>query len=100
MLHQVGNLQTINGIAVKGLLVRHLILPDGLSGTDDVSKFLSESISPDVYVSLMDQYFPAFKTVKHEKLSRRITQEEYNDAFDSFINNGLHNGWIQEHVVL
>ena len=101
MFNQVGNIRTNEeGIAVKGLLVRHLILPEDMSGTDDVLKFLSESISPDIYISLMDQYFPAYKAVKHKKLSRRIYKDEYNNALDSFNRHGLHNGWIQEHFIV
>jgi len=99
MFNQVGNLQTKNGIAVKGMIVRHLILPGELSGTGDVMKFLAENISRDIYLSLMDQYFPAYKSLKHKILSRRITSEEYNNAIEIFYSNGLHNGWIQDHIV-
>lgn len=101
MFNQVGNIRTNEeGIAVKGLLVRHLILPEDMSGTDDVLKFLSESISPDIYISLMDQYFPAYKAINHKKLSRRINTDEYNNAIESFNCHGLHNGWIQEHFIV
>ncbi len=98
MFNQVGNLQTVDGIAVKGILVLHLILPDGLSGTDKVLQFLSVSLSKNVYVSLMDQYFPAYKAVNHENLSRRITLEEYQESLESLTCYGLHEGWIQEHL--
>ncbi|MFC1528720.1 radical SAM protein [Candidatus Latescibacterota bacterium] len=100
MFHQVKNLKVKDGVAVRGLIVRHLILPDGLSGTEDVLRFLSESISSDIYVSLMDQYFPANKALHHEKLSRRITEKEYFDGIEYFTSNGLHNGWIQKHFLL
>ena len=97
MFCQVGNLQTINSNAVRGLIARHLILPENLGGTGDIIKFLSEKISKDLYVSLMDQYFPAYNALKHKKISGKITLKEYNNAIDSFHNNGLHKGWIQEH---
>ncbi len=50
-----------HGIAKRGLIIRHLVLPGGLSGTEGVMKFLAEEISKDVYISLMSQYFPAYK---------------------------------------
>lgn len=99
MFNQVGNLQTKGGVAVKGMIVRHLILPEELGGTSDVLEFLAENISREIYLSLMDQYFPAYKSLKHEILSRRITLEEYNNAIETFYANGLHNGWIQDHIV-
>ena len=98
MFNQVGTLQTKDGIAVKGMIIRHLILPKNLGGTECIMKFLSEKISQDIYISLMDQYFPAYKALIHEDLSRRITSEEYNNALESFYKNGLHNGWIQNHI--
>lgn len=98
MFNQVGTLQKKDGIAVKGMIIRHLILPENLAGTGDIMKFLSENISRDIYVSLMDQYFPAYKALKHKVLSQRITSEEYNNAIESFYGNGLHNGWIQDHI--
>lgn len=98
MYRQTGNLTITDGIAEKGLLVRHLILPENLSGTDDIMAFLSDEISPDLYVSFMDQYFPAYKALKHNQISRRITVKEYDESLNYFYESGLHNGWIQEHV--
>lgn len=100
MFKQVGNLKIKKGIAVKGLIIRHLILPQELSGTESVMRFLSESISPNIYVSMMDQYFPAHKALSSETLSRRISVNEYNDAIEYFTRCGLHNGWIQEHFLV
>jgi putative pyruvate formate lyase activating enzyme len=98
MYKQSGNLIVNKGIAVKGLIIRHLILPENYSGTCDVLKFISEKLSKDVHISLMDQYFPSYKALKHSVLSRRITLTEYNNAIESFYEKGLHNGWIQEHL--
>jgi putative pyruvate formate lyase activating enzyme len=98
MFKQVGNLQIKDDIAFKGLIVRHLILPGNLSGTGEVLKFLSEHISPDIYISLMDQYFPAHKSLNHKILSKNISPNEYNEAIDMFYEYGLHNGWIQDHA--
>ncbi len=97
MYRQVGNLELDEqGIAKRGLIVRHLILPGGLSGTEGVMKFLAEEISKDVYISLMSQYFPAYKANEYKELSRRITADEYEEAYQIMQKYGLENGWVQE----
>lgn len=67
-------------VAVSGLLVRHLVLPGGLSGTAEVVGFLAEEISRDTYVNFMDQYRPAYKAFGHEKVGRPPTRSEYEEA--------------------
>jgi putative pyruvate formate lyase activating enzyme len=97
MYRQVGNLKVNkNGIAISGLIIRHLILPYNLSGTDRVLKWIAENISRKTYISLMSQYFPAFEASKYKELSRSINKNEYDKAKESFYNYGLRNGWIQE----
>ena len=97
MYRQVGNLAfDENGIAKRGIIIRHLVLPNGLSGTESIMKFLAEEISRDVYISLMSQYFPAYKANGHKELSRRTTTDEYNDACRIMEKYGLENGWVQE----
>jgi putative pyruvate formate lyase activating enzyme len=96
MYRQVGNLvMDKDGIATRGLLVRHLVLPNKVSGTEEVMKFLSKEISKDVYVSLMSQYFPAYRSAESRQLSRRITEEEYDEAYAMKIKYGLKKGWVQ-----
>jgi putative pyruvate formate lyase activating enzyme len=97
MYRQVGNLVLDkNGIAKKGLIVRHLVLPGGVSGTEGVMQFLSGKVSKDVHISLMAQYFPAFNAAEFGELSRRITSHEYEDAVRIMERHGLENGWVQE----
>jgi putative pyruvate formate lyase activating enzyme len=97
MFRQVGNLVVDNqGLAIRGLVIRHLILPQGQSGTEAIMKFLAGEVSKDVYISLMSQYFPAYKASSYKELSRRITAEEYNEAYQIMKQCGLENGWIQE----
>ena len=97
MYRQVGNLVVDKtGRAKRGLIIRHLVLPGGLSGTESVMKFLAEEISKDVYISLMSQYFPAYKATQIGELSRRITAEEYGEARQIMEKYGLENGWMQE----
>ena len=99
MFRQVGDELVLDGegIARRGLIVRHLVLPEGLAGTPKVLRWIAENLSPRVHVSLMDQYFPAHKAVGHPILGRKITAEEYAEALRAFEEAGLTNGWMQEH---
>ena len=99
MFRQVGDELVLDGegIARRGLIVRHLVLPEGLAGTPKVLRWIAENLSPHVHVSLMDQYFPAHKAVGHPVLGRKITAEEYAEALRAFEEAGLTNGWMQEH---
>ena len=85
------------GIARRGMIVRHLVLPDGLADTPGVLSWIAAELSPAVHVSLMDQYFPAYKALEDIVLGRKITPEEYEAALDAFDAAGLDNGWMQEH---
>jgi putative pyruvate formate lyase activating enzyme len=97
MYRQVGNLVTDeDGLAKKGLLIRHLILPLDLAGSKKTFKFIKEEISAQVYVSLMGQYFPSFKAKEDVSIKRKITHEEYEQAKESFYESGLTLGWMQD----
>ncbi len=81
MHRQVGDLVLDErGIALRGLLVRHLVLPEGLAGTPEVARFLAAEISPNTYLNIMDQYHPCGDIPPRSPLGRRITREEYEDA--------------------
>lgn len=81
MDRQVGGLKTgERGIAYRGLLIRHLVLPGGLADTKEVLRFIKEELSPDCLVNLMDQYYPAHRAHRYEELSRRLTRREYEAA--------------------
>jgi putative pyruvate formate lyase activating enzyme len=98
MFTQVGNLALDDdGIATRGLIVRHLVLPGNMAGSESTMKFIAEKISPDTYVSLMSQYFPAYKAVGNPLLDRRVTSAEYAAAQDIMESYGLTNGWIQDY---
>lgn len=93
MHRQVGDLVCDKeGIAVKGLLVRHLVLPNGLAGTEEILGFIADNISRDTYVNIMDQYRPMYKAQKVEKINRCITRSEYLEAMDIARARGLHRG--------
>lgn len=90
MHRQVGDLLLDErGVAVRGLLVRHLVLPEGLAGTREVVRFLAR-LSPDTYLNVMDQYRPCYKAYSLPPLDRRITREEYAAAVRLARSAGLH----------
>ncbi len=81
MHRQVGDLRIDrDGLARSGLLVRHLVLPGGLAGTETVVRFLADEISEETYVNLMDQYRPCHEANQIEELAGRTTKEEYASA--------------------
>jgi putative pyruvate formate lyase activating enzyme len=97
MYRQVGELQLDGeGIAVRGMIVRHLVLPGGLAGTAEVLYWIAHALSPTIHVSLMAQYFPAHRALGHPLLGRKLTWEEYDAAIAAFEAAGLENGWLQE----
>ncbi|MBI4778165.1 radical SAM protein [Candidatus Desantisbacteria bacterium] len=83
------------GIAQKGMIIRHLVLPEKIAGTKQVLKMLAQEISKDVYISLMSQYFPANKASSYPEINRKISRQEYDDALNCLDDEGLHEGWIQ-----
>jgi putative pyruvate formate lyase activating enzyme len=84
-----------DGIATRGLIIRHMVLPGGLAGTAEVLRCIAAELSPRVHVSLMDQYFPAHRAVGDPLLGRKITVEEYEAALEAFDAAGLEQGWRQ-----
>jgi putative pyruvate formate lyase activating enzyme len=81
MHRQVGDLQiNQDGIATRGLLVRHLVLPNDLAGTAEIVRFLAERVSTNTYLNVMSQYRPAFNARQFPKLSRPLKGEEYRQA--------------------
>jgi len=90
MHRQVGDLVTDQrGIAIRGLLVRHLVLPEGIAGTAGIVKFLAEEISKNTYINIMDQYHPCFRASDKPPLNRCITTQEYADAVQTAVDAGL-----------
>ncbi len=81
MHRQVGDLQLDdNGVAQRGLLVRHLVLPDHLAGSETILAFLADEISSNTYLNLMDQYHPCYRADENPPLDRCLTTDEFNEA--------------------
>lgn len=90
MHRQVGDLTVDrNGIARRGLIVRHLVLPNGASGVREVARFIAREVSPDTYVNMMDQYRPAYRAYEDKRVSRRITVKEFEEAVRTAREEGL-----------
>ena len=91
MHRQVGDLvMDERGIAQRGLLVRHLVLPEELAGTAEIARFLAEQISRDTYINVMDQYRPCYKANELPPLNRSTTRDEYQEALQQARAAGLH----------
>jgi len=91
MHRQVGDLVLDErGVALRGLLVRHLVLPEGLAGTPEIARFLAEEVSRDTYINVMDQYRPCYQAHKMAPLDRPITRREYEEAVEAARRAGLH----------
>lgn len=97
MYRQVGDELICDGnVVVRGLIIRHLVLPNGLAESEKVFQFIAEELSPNIHISLMSQYFPTNKAYKDILINRTLRQSEYEKALELMNNYGLHNGWIQE----
>ena len=91
MHRQVGGLQIDGqGVAQRGLLVRHLVLPNGLAGTEAVVRFLAQEVSTNTYLNVMAQYHPCYQAFDIPQLARPVSREEFNEAVDLAHRQGLH----------
>lgn len=97
MYNQVGNpVLDENGIMKKGLIIRHLVLPNNLQNSKDILKWINDNIDKKVFVSIMAQYFPTHKSNQFPEINRKLTKEEYEEIEDYLYSLDLDNGYIQE----
>lgn len=97
MKRQVGNpVFDKNGIIQKGLIVRHLVLPNHLQNSKRVLKWIKDNLGRDTYISLMAQYFPSYKAIDTEDINRKLTEKEYEEIESYFYSLSLKNGYMQE----
>jgi putative pyruvate formate lyase activating enzyme len=89
MHRQVGDLRIVDGLAVQGLLVRHLVLPGGLAGTARVAQFLADEVSRETAINLMRQYRPCYLAQRHPPLDRAVTDAEWREALRDVAAAGL-----------
>lgn len=97
MYRQVGSPKlNENGIMKKGLMIRHLVLPNNIENSKMVLKWIKENIDNNVYISIMAQYFPTYKAKNVDELSRKLTKQEYEEIENYLYDLDLENGYIQE----
>jgi putative pyruvate formate lyase activating enzyme len=97
MYRQVGDLVVDEaGVAQRGLIVRHLILPNGLAGSEESLTWLVREVSPTVTVSIMSQYMPMHRAPRIPLLARKITVAEHEKVLRLLNDLGIENGWVQE----
>jgi putative pyruvate formate lyase activating enzyme len=90
MHRQVGDLiLNENGIALRGIILRHLVMPEGVAGTREIMRFIAREISPHTYVNIMDQYRPCGNAYKYPPLNRGITNDEYEEALKAACEEGI-----------
>ncbi|MBE0570546.1 MAG: radical SAM protein [Ignavibacteriaceae bacterium] len=96
MYEQVGSeLVYENGVVVRGLIIRHLVLPNGLAESEEVFKFIAE-LDTKIHISLMAQYFPANRAERNILLNRAVRHSEFERVTELLDKYGLENGWVQE----
>ena len=85
-----------NGIMKKGMIIRHLVLPNHIRNSKRVLKYIKENFDQDILISIMAQYFPTNKANEYENINRKLNDEEYNDILDYLEILGIENGFIQD----
>ena len=97
MYNQVGNPELNDeGIIQKGLIIRHLVLPNHLQNTKQILKWIKKNMNKNVYVSIMAQYFPEYKALEREDINRKLNNEEYEEIERYITKIGLENGYMQD----
>lgn len=97
MYSQVGNaIFDDNGIIQKGVIIRHLVLPNHIQNTKNILKWINENMPKDIYVSVMAQYFPTYKAKNDSLINRKLNKKEYKEVFNYLYSLDLQNGYIQE----
>lgn len=97
MLRQVGHLECDeNGIGVKGMIIRHLVLPEGRAGSAETLAWIADHLGTETHIALMSQYFPAHLASETPGIERRVNSEEYGEAVEALEDCDLENGWVQD----
>ena len=97
MISQVGYPEfDDNGIIKKGIIIRHLILPNYMQNTKNILKWIKQNLGDNVYISVMAQYFPTYNAKNIELLNRKITKKEYKIIENFLYTLNFKNGYIQE----
>lgn len=85
-----------NGMIQKGLIVRHLIMPNHIENTKNVLKWFKENLDDEIYISVMTQYFPTYRANEYDEINRKITKEEYDEVESYIAELDIQNGYMQD----
>ncbi len=97
MYNQVGKAEfDENRLIKKGVIIRHLVLPNHIQNTKNILKWISDNMPNDIYVSVMAQYFPTYKAKEDDLINRKLNKKEYNEVLNYLYSLDLENGYIQE----
>lgn len=97
MYYQVGNAKfSDDGLIQKGVIIRHLVLPNHIQNTKNILKWISNNMPKAIYVSVMAQYFPTYKAKNDNLINRKLTNKEYKEVLNYLYSLNLENGYIQE----
>ena len=97
MYKQVGQAEfDKNGLIKKGIIIRHLVLPNHIQNTKNILKWISDNMPNDIYISVMLQYFPTYKALEDNLINRKLNRKEYKEVFNYLYSLNLKNGYIQE----
>ena len=97
MYNQVGvPILDENGMMKKGLMIRHLVLPNNIENSKQVLKWIKDNLDNNIYVSVMAQYFPTYLAKGDETINRKLTKKEYEEIENYLYSLDLDNGYIQE----
>ena len=97
MYNQVGKAQfDENGLIKKGVIIRHLMLPNYIQNTKNILKWIKDNMPDDIYVSIMAQYFPTYKAKEDNLINRKLNKKEYDEVLNYLYSLDLENGYIQE----
>ena len=97
MIRQVGGPKfDENGIIKKGVMIRHLVLPNHMQNTKNILKWMKENIEEEIYINVMAQYFPTYKAKEDELINRKLTKREFKQIEEYFYSLDFKNGYMQE----
>lgn len=85
-----------NGMIKKGLIIRHLVLPNHLQNSKEILKWIKKNLNNKIYVSIMTQYFPTFKSKNYEEINRKLTKKEYEEIEEFIEKIDIKNGYMQD----
>ena len=97
MYRQVGSPKLDRyGMIQKGLMIRHLVLPNNIENSKKILKWIKENMDENVYIDIMAQYFPTYKAKETKDLNRKLTKEEYQEIEEYVYQLDIKNGYMQE----